>query len=74
MVELEGGPGSGACLAEQEEIPIPVRIDWAGPGTNVMFLLSISKQDQEYLSAPGDNCVCQAGAMSWSGVLIQIQD
>ena len=39
-----------------------------------LFLLSIPKQDQESLSAPFWDCLCQAGATSWSCVLIQIQD
>ena len=39
-----------------------------------LFLLSIPKQHLESLSAPSLDCLCQAEAMSWSGVSIQVQD
>ena len=39
-----------------------------------LFLLNIPKPDQKCLSAPVLDCVCQTGAMSWSGVLIQKED
>ena len=32
----------------------------------VLFLLTIPKQDQESLSAPSLDCLCKAGASSWS--------
>ena len=39
-----------------------------------LFLLTISKQDQEYLSAPCPNCLCQPQASSRSIGTIQTQD
>ena len=39
-----------------------------------LFLLTIPKQDQESLSAPCPNCLCQAGASSRSVGTLQTQD
>ena len=39
-----------------------------------LFLLSIPKQHLKSLSAPSLDCLCQAEAMSWSGISIQVQD
>ena len=46
--------------ARQAPLPVPVR--------------PIPKQEQESLSAPGTDCLCQAGASSWSGGSVQTQD
>ena len=39
--------------AQQAPLPVPVR--------------PIPKQEQESLSAPGPDCLCQAGTSSWLG-------
>ena len=46
--------------AQQAPLPVPVR--------------PIPKQEKESLSAPGPDCLCQAGVPSWSGVSVQTQD
>ena len=46
--------------AQQAPLPVPVR--------------AIPKQEQESLSAPGPDCLCQAGAYSWSGGIVQTQE
>ena len=47
-------------FAQQAPLPVPVR--------------PIPKQEQESLSAPGPDCLCQAGASSWLGGSVQTQD
>ena len=46
--------------AKQATIPVPV--------------LTIPTQDQESLSAPGSDCLCQSRASSWAGGSVQTQD
>ena len=46
--------------AQQAPHPVPVR--------------PIPKQEQESLSAPGPDCLCQAEVSSWSGGSVQTQD
>ena len=48
---------------------------WSLPSRpQFLFLLTIPKQDQAYLSAPCPCCLCQAGASSWSVGTMQTQD
>ena len=46
--------------AQQAPLPVPVR--------------PIPKQERESISAPGPDCLCQAGASYWSGGGVQTQD
>ena len=59
---IQTGQGNSLCSCSGLSLP------------NILFLLTILKQDQKSLYAPCPYCLCQAGASSQSAGIMQTQD
>ena len=62
---IQTGPGTSLCSCSGLSLP---------SSPNSLFLLTIQKQDEEFLSAPCPYCICQAGVSSRSVCKMQTQD
>ena len=62
---IQTGLGNSFCSLSRLSLP---------KRPHSLFLLDHSEQDEESLSAPGPDCLCQARASFWSGGSVQTQD